>query len=449
MTITEAIEKLNMLSKGDSVLVALSGGADSMCLLHSLYENAEKLGISVCAAHFNHRLRGEESERDARFAEAQCRERAIPFICGSGDVAAEAEKSRRSIEEAAREMRYAFLNEAAEKLSCNKIATAHNADDNAETVLLNLTRGGGARGLSGIPPVRGNIVRPLLFTTREEIEAFLREKSIPHVEDSSNASDDYTRNILRHKVMPVLREINPSFSEAAMRASVSLREDEECLMSMAQSFLGEHEEGKSLPIAELKKLPKPVAVRVFRSLCGSSLSLQHCDAVYALLEGTELAYADVPGMRIARDSGRLYFGVESGKIIDMELPENGEIFVPAAKLHIKTSVVQNCEEVFKSINKFDFNYKSICGKISLTPRREGDKIRLSYRGCTKSLKELFSESKMPQSLRNQTPVLRDGEGVIAVYGFGVAERCEAKPGDTVLRIEIIKNDCTGDNYGKN
>lgn len=430
------------------MLIALSGGADSMCLLNSLWENEEKLGIRVCAAHFNHRLRGDEADRDAAFAEAQCRERGIPFLCGSGDVAGEAEKNRRSIEEAAREMRYAFLNEAAEKLSCNKIATAHNADDNAETVLLNLCRGSGTKGLSGIPPVRGNIIRPLIFTTRDEIEKYLVDNKLPHVEDSSNASDDYTRNVLRHKVMPVLKELNPSFSGAVMRASVSLREDEECLMDMAQSFLAEHEVEKSLSVAELKMLPKPVAVRVFRGLCGNALSMQHCDAVYALLDGTELAYADVPGMRITRDSGRLYFGAEEGKITDRELSENGEIYISEAGLTVKTQLIENCTEVFKAFNKFDFNYRNICGKISLTSRREGDRIRLSYRGCTKSLKELFSEKKHPQHVRNLTPVIRDGEGVIAVYGFGVAQRCEAKPGDTVLRIEIIKNDCTGDNYGK-
>ncbi len=438
-----------MLSAGDRVLVALSGGADSMCLLSSLWENSEKLGITVCAAHFNHRLRGEESERDARFAGEQCAQRNIPFLCGSGDVSAEAEKSRRSLEETAREMRYAFLSEAAEKLSCNVIATAHNADDNAETVLLNLTRGSGAKGLSGIPVIRGNIVRPLLMNTREEIEAYLEEKNIPHVEDSSNASDDYTRNLIRHRVMPVLKAINPSFSDAVLRTSLGLRDDETLLCGMAEKFIAENMRENSIAACALKELPKPVAVRVLRTVCRGSLAARHCDALLKLLEGEGLAYADVPGMRVSRDSGRLYFGAENEKLGCYELAVNGEVFIPERNETVKTRLIEGCTEVFKSINKFDFKYSGIYGKIALTSRCDGDKIRLSYRDCTKSLKELFSEKKLPQNVRNKTPVFRDGEGVIAVYGFGVAERCEAKCGDTVLRVEIIKNDCTGDNYGKN
>ncbi len=438
-----------MLSAGDRVLVALSGGADSMCLLNSLWENSEKLGITVCAAHYNHRLRGEESERDARFAEKQCAQRNIPFLCESGDVSTEAEKTHRSLEETAREMRYAFLREAAEKLSCNVIATAHNADDNAETVLLNLTRGSGAKGLSGIPLRRGNIVRPLLMNTREEIEAYLEERNIPHVEDSSNASDDYTRNLIRHRVIPVLKEINPAFSDAVLRACLGLREDEALLSSMAEKFISENMSGNSIAIDALKALPKPVAVRVFRTVCRGSLAARHCDALLKLLEGEGLGYADVPGMRVSRDSGRLYFGAENEKLGSYELSVNGEVFISERNETVKTRLIEGCTEVFKSINKFDFNYNSIYGKISLTSRCDGDRIRLSYRDCTKSLKELFSEKKLPQNVRNITPVFRDGEGVIAVYGFGVAERCEAKCGDTVLRVEIIKNDCTGDNYGKN
>ena len=443
MTILAQNEKYNMLTAGDRVLVALSGGADSVCLLHRLVTDAQKLGITVCAAHFNHKLRGEESERDAAFAEELCGKLNVPFICGSGDVAAAAEMRHQSTEEAARDMRYAFLQSAAEKLGCNKIATAHNADDNAETVLLNLTRGGGAKGLSGIPPMRGNIIRPLLMTPRTEIEAYLAENGLPHVEDSSNASDDYTRNIIRHKVMPVLREINPAFSQAVARSSAGLREDEEYLDSLAREFAEKY--GNAPPTEELKKLPRPVAMRVFRRLCGGSLSALHCEELYALLEGRSLAYADVPGMRVTRDSGRLYFGGENLRLGDYALPENGELFIPELDVTVKTQRVENCTEVFKSVYKFDFKYDSIYGSISITSRREGDKIRLAYRGCTKSLKELFSEKKLPQRERNLTPVFRDGEGVVSVLGFGVAERCQPEIGDTVLRVEIIKKESAGEN----
>jgi len=437
-----------MLCRGDRVLVALSGGADSMCLLHCLLENSESSGITVCAAHYNHKLRGEESERDARFAGEQCESLNVPFICGSGDVASIAMERHQSTEECARELRYAFLNEAAAKLGCNKIATAHNADDNAETVLLNLCRGSGLRGLTGIPQVRGNIIRPLLGETRSEIEGYLKEHGIPHVEDSSNQGDGYTRNILRHKVMPVMRELNPAFSEAVMRTADSLREDEEFLDSLAESFIAENSRGNALPAEKLRELSKPVAMRVIRKMCGAALPRTQCEAVYKLINSTELAFADVTGMRVAQDSGLIIFGAEEKRLGDYELPENGELIIPEAGLRVKASVIENCEAVNKSVNKFDFNCGSVCGKISLTSRRDGDKIALSYRGCTKSLKELFSEKKLPQEVRNMTPVLRDEKGVIAVYGFGIAKRCEAQIGDKILRIEII-SDNTGENYGRN
>lgn len=445
----EAVRKFNMLTAGDRVLVALSGGADSVCLLHCLADNAEKLKIEVCAAHYNHCLRGDESERDARFAEELCGKMGIPFVCGRGDVAAAAEKTHRSIEEAAREMRYAFLQEAAEKLGCRKIATAHNADDNAETMLLNLVRGSGARGLSGIPPVRGNIIRPLLMNTREEIEGFLAENGIFHVEDSSNESDDYTRNVLRHKVMPVLREINPAFSASAMRTADSLRDDEALLGGMAEKFISENLKDGSIAVNEMKKLPEPIAARVFRSICGGGLTAQHCEALIKLLEGGGLAHADVPHMRVTRDSGRIYFGAENENVLgSYELPENGETFISELNATVKTQVIESCTELFGAVNKFDFKYGSICGKLSLTSRKEGDKIRLRRRGCTKSLKELFSEKKLSQNARNMTPVIRDERGVIAVVGFGVAEDREAAVGDKVLRIEINKKDSMGEEFWK-
>ncbi|MCF0137959.1 MAG: tRNA lysidine(34) synthetase TilS [Oscillospiraceae bacterium] len=447
MTITEAAEKYNMLSPGDRVLVALSGGADSMCLLHCLWENADKLGITVCAAHYNHGIRGSEAERDAEFAGSRCSERGIPFICGSGDVPKYAEEKRLSAEEAARELRYAFLADAAERLGCNKIATAHNAEDNAETLLLNLCRGGGARGLSGIPPVRGKIIRPLIMTGRRDIEAYLEEKGVPHVEDSTNLGDDYTRNIIRHRVMPVLTEINPAFAMAAMRTSRSLREDEDCLEKLAADFISENLRGNSLPADRLRALPGAVAVRVFRAMCPNTLTSRHAELLLGLLEGTELAYADITGMRVSRDGGRIIFGVSDTRLPERELPPVGELAIPEAELLIKTYIIENCPSIMKTVNKFDFKYSSLCGKMTVASRSEGDRFRAAGRGCTKSLKELFSEKKLTQSQRALTPVFRDGEGIIAVYGFGVAERCLPRAGDTVLRVEIIKRELSGYNYG--
>ena len=296
MTIDFGKER-ELLPRGTRLLCAVSGGADSMCLLHLMKSRAAELEIQVFAAHYEHGLRGEESLRDCAFVENWCREKGILCVSEHGDVRAYAREKGMGTEAAARELRYAFLQKTAEELGCTRIATAHNAEDNAETLLLNLCRGSGAAGLRGIPPVRGNIIRPLLGCTRAEIEEYLRENHVPHVEDSSNAGDEYSRNLIRHRVTPALREINPAFSSAALRTAELMRRDEDCLSTMAEEFIRENFDGVSLPLERLRALHPAVAGRVFRRLCPESLSLDQVDGLIRLAESNELAFADLPGIR--------------------------------------------------------------------------------------------------------------------------------------------------------
>ena len=446
MTIIDFIKENVLLSPGDRVLCAVSGGADSMCLLHYLSENAEKLGITLCAASFDHMLRGEASASDCRFVAEWCARHGIQCLAGSGDVRAFAKSGGLSEEEAARSLRYGFLNDAAKTLSCNVIATAHNANDNAETLLLNLTRGGGLKGLCGIPPRRGNIVRPLLGTTRREIEEYNASHGIGYVSDITNESDDYTRNVIRHHVTPVLEGINPAFFEACARTTRLLREDEECLNAMAQNAYDEHYKSGTFPAAELMSLPKPVAMRVLRLICGRALSSAHAQAVYDIASSPELKCADISGMRVTCDRGLLYFGREDCCAIEPIKLDIGSVQpFCGGKFEVKSEIIDSCGKIFESFNILYFNYDSICGSISLTSRMQGDRIRLYGRGCTKSLKDLFSEAKLGSIERAQTPVLRDEKGVIAVCGFGVAERCIPRPGDRVIRVTINKTKLTGDN----
>lgn len=444
-TITDFINKHGMLPRGTRVLCAVSGGADSMCLLHFLSSNAESLGITVAAAHFNHRLRGAEADRDQAFVEAWCKERSIACETGSADVAAYAEQNGMSTEEAARYLRYEFLEASADKLGCTAIATAHNSDDNAETMLLNLTRGAGAKGLCGIPPVRDRLIRPLLATNRAQIEAYLEKNGVAHITDSTNLTDDYTRNIIRHRIMPVLCGINPAFSASAMRTAELLREDEEFLDKLATELVSEHFENGSLPIAELKAAPKPVAARVLRKICGRSLTAGHTKALLELTQAKTTAHVDIHSMRVTADRGRLYFGQKPAVLPDTELPIGEKTVIEGSGYAVECEIMPKNSKVFKSLNTFFFNFDAVCGTIFFTSRKDGDKIRLNGRNCTKSLKDLFSEAKMTQLERSETPVLRDEKGLIAVCGFGVAERCSVKAGDTVLRITINKNDRTGDN----
>ena len=304
---TDLIDQYDMLPEGSRVLCAVSGGADSMCLLHWLHALQGERGFQLYAAHFEHGIRGEESLRDAAFTEEQCRKLGVPFTLGRGDVPAWAAEGKIGLEEAARELRYRFLEETADRLGCDRIATAHNRNDNAETLIMNLCRGSGTRGLAGIPPVRGKLIRPLLTTDRAEIEAFLTENGVPHVEDSSNRDDGLTRNRIRHQILPMLEEMNPSVLAALSRTAALVRQDEEFLNRMAEDFLREHRRENRLPAKELSKLDPVIASRVLRLLCGSGVSMERTLALIAFAKGTERGVLELPGRKVRREKGMLIF----------------------------------------------------------------------------------------------------------------------------------------------
>ena len=236
--------------RGERVVCAVSGGADSMALLWAMYLLRESLELEVSAAHFNHGLRGQESDRDESFVRDFCRGYQIPFVSGSANVTA----GKKGLEAAAREARYAFL-----KSLPGKIATAHTADDNAETVLMHLVRGTGLKGLGGIQPVNGNLIRPMLQITRGEVETFLQTYSVPYVEDSSNHSDDFLRNRLRHHVMPLLKQENPGLAQNLSAMAMRLRQDEMALSKLARENMTDQ-------VARLRNLEPAVRSRVLSQI---------------------------------------------------------------------------------------------------------------------------------------------------------------------------------------
>ena len=298
--------QFGLIPPGSGVLCALSGGADSMYLLCRLLEGRERYGWRVCAAHLNHGLR-ETAGRDEKFVRDWCGRRGVPLAVGLEDVAGYARREGLSLEEAGRTLRYRFLGQAALEAGCPLIATGHHAGDSAETVLMNLIRGCGLKGLAGIPERRDNIVRPMLEVSRGEIEAYLKEHGVPHVEDETNDDVNYTRNKVRHQLLPLLEELNPQAAAHIAAAARRLREDEEELSRQAAPLAAEGldiPDGVALPVRVLREAPRPLALRACAGLlerAGLGAQAVHLERVLALALGDDpSAGADLPGGRAYR-----------------------------------------------------------------------------------------------------------------------------------------------------
>ena len=424
-----------LFSAGDRVVCALSGGADSMAMLWCLHSLQAELGITVSAAHFNHRLRGAEADRDEAFVRAFCAGHGIALTVGSADVAKYAAAHGKSVEEAARECRYAFLL----SLPCDKLATAHTADDNAETVLLHLLRGSGLRGLCGIPPRRGSIVRPLLSVTREQVAAFLRAENIAWVEDSTIAEDFCARNRLRRRVLPELRALSPQLSGHLSTQSRLLREEDAYLDELAAALL--REEDGVFACAPLREAPPVLQRRALRLMTRRVLpqdvTFAHIAALQALLVSPDpSAQCDLPGSVIAR---RRYDGLELTRPSPETFPETplsvpGETLLPVPGLKITCEITENFKKIANTPFRFAIKYDMITQSI-LRPRRSGD--RMSTDGVhTKTLKKLFIERRVPRAQRGVTAVLASGSNVLAVAGIGADVRYIPAAGEPAVLIQI-------------
>lgn len=432
MTNTEFLKAYDLLPEGCHVLCALSGGRDSVYLLYRLLEWREQGRLRVSAAHFNHRLRGEESQRDEVFVRGLCHDLNVPLYTGEADVSAYAREQGVGVEEAARSLRYAFLERTQQEIGADRIATAHHAEDQAETMLLNLVRGAGTKGLGGIPPKRGAIVRPLLLTTRREIDEYLNRKGCTYVEDSTNSQDICTRNILRHRVMPVLQELNPAFAEHAARSSLLLRADDAYLQSQLPVT-----DGDGVDCRLLLELPYPLASRMVRSLWGGHLSSAHVGQILEFARGDGLGYLHVPGAVIRRDGGRLWRNTPELELPDVPITgEQGS--VRRGNQEFTWEIGEFHDEIHNSFNTFYLKYETIHGDLTITSRRDGDRIRFSGKSHTTRLKQLFQQEKLTQPQRAAVPILRDDHGIAAVFGFGMAQRCVPEIGEKIICIKYKK-----------
>lgn len=392
-------KRYEMLKPGERVVCAVSGGADSIALLFALYLLAPKLSITLEAAHFNHCLRGEESNADAEFVKQFCEGYQIPLHMGQGKVVA----GKKGLEAAARAARYEFL----EQLP-GKIATAHTADDNAETLMMHMIRGTGLKGLGGIAPIRGKLIRPMLEVTRQDVLAFLDEYHLPWREDSTNQMDLFLRNRIRHSVMPLLRAENPNIAQNLTRMALQLREDEEALAVQA--------ENQAAVVSQLRRLAPAVRSRWIRNFLQANgipePENDHVKLVERLIFSEKpSASADLPGgVRVCRCYDLLQVPPvpQPQWAEDIHLPVRLELAADRAILVLRQAdnTPLSSDGVLLRTN----------GQLRIRTRQSGDKIRLS--GGTKSLKKLFIDCKIPAGERNAIPVLADDEGVLWVCGFG-------------------------------
>lgn len=398
-----AIEKNNMLETGATVTVALSGGADSVALLYCLLELQKERSFNLNAAHLNHMLRGEESLRDENFVKELCDKLNIQLFCESIDVAAEAQKSGESIELAARKIRYDFLT----RVSTGVIATAHTASDSFETMLFNLSRGTAINGLCGIPPKRDNLIRPLIYCTRADVEKYCSQNGIAYVTDSTNLTDDYTRNKIRHNVIPVLKGINPSAEQAVMRTALSLSEDADFLNGVARDALNDCVRDEKIDVKKLLSYHPAIAKRVVKSFYEMRFS--------AILDSTAVNKAyDI----CKKGSGSVILPLKVKLTVSKGFLSLGE----SNFTKVKYEITYKIEKINNLLTNNCFDYDKISGSMVVRNRCEGDKIRLANRGVTKSLKKLFCELKIPEHLRGDLPVIADDKGVIWIYGVGISER---------------------------
>ena len=411
------IREQNLMEPGDTVVCAVSGGADSVAMLFGMYLLKDKLGIQLEAAHFNHNLRGEESDGDEAFVRDLCDRYDIPLHVGTGQVTA----GKKGLEAAARDARYDYFGTIS-----GKIATAHTADDNAETVLMHLIRGTGLKGLGGIAPMRGSIIRPMLKITRQEVEAFLEEWCLGHREDSSNETDAFLRNRIRHHVMPLLKTENPKLAENLSQMALRLREDE-ILLSQQANF-------DTLPTVEsLKTMPKAQRSRCLAAFLRKNGVKEPEDAHIALAE--KLVFSDNPSARAQFPGGvtitRKYELLEA--VPDQTELEETELPCPGS-LELKNLQIV-CTPAEKITQTQDCFTVRPVGTLLVRARRSGDAMRLS--GGTKSLKKLFVDRKIPAAQRLQIPVICDDAGILGVYSIG-ANMDRAAAELPAVTIQFIK-----------
>lgn len=432
--VRETVARYNMPVKNKRVVVALSGGADSMALLNVLYSLRDEFKMSLEACHVNHGIRGEEAERDENFVKTECEKLGVFLHSFHFDVPSLANVRGIGLEECGRQVRY----EAFASLGDCAVATAHTLSDRCETLLLNETRGSSLKGICSIPAVRGNIIRPLIDCTREEVEEYCEQNSIEYVTDNTNFDDVYSRNRIRLNVIPELKKINPAFEQAAARLIASANEDEDYFNSITKDVIERAELPKGFDAGLISSLHPSVRKRVLSAVIKSKASvnpeLVHLKMVEGILNGGTVQI--VGDTVVCVKNGILSINPETEQTEEWEYDfSDFEIYLKNRK--IKADVFNKNDLPPKQfVHNKVLDYDSVVGKCVLRNRRAGDKIRLAGSSCTKTLKKLFNEKHLEG--RNNIMILADDEGILWVENLGCADRAKiTEKTEKILLIEDV------------
>ncbi len=452
-----------MLENAHGVLVGFSGGADSSALLRLMKAECDRRGIFLKAVHVNHGIRGDEAERDAHFCAEVCETLGIEFELVKADIPELARLSGRGVEETARDFRYScFSKLLTDDLRLDIAATAHNADDNAETLLFNLIRGSGIGGLSGIPPVRElgeyRVIRPLILVSKEDILGFCRENSIAFVHDSTNDDTAYTRNYIRHELIPGIKQLNPSFLTSAARLSSLAREDDEYIRDAADELLREFMLDPSAK--RIAEAPSAVAsralTRLYSEISDSMLESVHIRSIISLCRAGR-GEAALPARVFARiESGKLCFTRETKRetvefsfelhpgINRFEKPDFAVLLTIDGK---NTEQNEKDNEKLKKIYNLSMqirlNSDTINHMLFVRSRRSGDSY--VYGKMTRRLKKLYNDRGFDERKRRSLPIFCDGDGIIWVPGFPCADR--ARPIASAPKSDEHKDEHKNENIG--
>lgn len=421
--VKDYIKKHKLLSLSDLYIVAISGGADSVALLLLL----DEMGYKVHALHCNFHLRGEESDRDERFCEDLCLKKNIPFHRIHFDTLMYAETHKMSVEMAARELRYRYFEQLRKDIGAEGICVAHHQDDTVETVLLNLVRGTGLRGLTGIQPRNGAILRPLLCVTRTEIEAYLATKQQDYVTDSTNLETDFVRNKIRLQVVPLLRQLNPAVSENIVRTAEHLTEAQKVLDAVVDTYKGSNQ----LDLCALQQVGSAEYI-VFEWLKQYGFNGSQVQQVISAETGS--IFSSPTGYEVLKDRDRLLVEPTIMAFTPIRIPEEGTYVLPDDR---RLNVRRSNPFVSKDSHEATLDARQV--RFPLTVRRveEGDWM-IPY-GMTgrKLLSDLMTDLKMSLFDRRRQLVVVDAQGAV-VWAIGLRTDHRCRVTDATQEVIAIK-----------